>query len=431
MDDMKLLNREMKKQQLRRQIVPNPADVHIKNVSPPEEERKGGIFSFFFRHKIVSLFFVLLILAAAGSLFYWQRYHQYTEYAVSWEEELLGGENDIAAESSFAAYIQFGSNVVKYTKDGATYIDSRGKKVWTQPYEMKSPIAAVNGDYIAIADQQGNSIVICDRTGCQGTATTLLPIIKASISAQGVVVAILEDSKSNYLYWFRKDGAPLDISVKARLAGDGYPLDVSVSPSGEQVLCSYVYMNNGMLGSKVIFYDFSEIGKNVSAKRIVGGFEEPFAGALVPRVRFLTDTYSFACSDKGLTFFSSKNLASPEILAQVEIEGEINTLFYSENFVGIIALNGEGENPYRMEVFRQDGSLALKKEFDFSYRHASFGGEQIFLWNENSFQVYNLAGTKRYDGAFEDSIEYIAAGRFSNSYILTSPQIMREITLQR
>ena len=84
-----------------------------------------------------------------------------------------------------------------------------------------------------------------------------------------------------------------------------------------------------------------------------------------------------------------------------------------------------------MEVFRQDGSLALKKEFDFSYRHVSFGGEQIFLWNENSFQVYNLAGTKRYDGAFEDSIEYIAAGRFSNSYILTSPQIMREITLQR
>ena len=89
MDDMKLLNREMKKQQLRRQIVPNPADVHIKNVPPPEEERKGGVFSFLFRHKIVSLFFVLLILAAAGSLFYWQRYHQYTEYAVSWEEELL------------------------------------------------------------------------------------------------------------------------------------------------------------------------------------------------------------------------------------------------------------------------------------------------------------------------------------------------------
>lgn len=431
MDDMKLLNREMKKQQLRRQIVPNPEDVHIKNPPLPEEETKGGPLSFMARHKRLFLFLLVCLAAAAGSLFYWQRYHQYTEYTLSWEEDLLSGENDITAESSFTAYVDFGANIVKYTKDGATYIDSRGKKVWTQPYEMKSPIASVNGDYIAIADQQGNSIIICDRTGCQGTATTLLPIIKASVSAKGVVVAIVEDAKSNYLYWFRKDGAPLDISVKARLSGDGYPLDVSVSPSGDQVLCSYVYMNNGMLDSKVIFYDFSEIGKNVSAKRIVGGFEEPFAGTLVPRVRFLTDTYSFACSDKGLTFFSSKNLASPELIVQKEIAGEINTLFYSSDYVGVIALNAEGENSYRMEVFRQDGSQVLNKNFNFSYRHASISGDQIFLWNENSFQVYNMAGTKRYDGSFEDTIEHIAAGRFSNSYILTCPQQMREITLQR
>lgn len=431
MDDMKLLNREMKKQQLRRQIVPNPADVHIKNPPPPEEETKGGPFSFLFRHKFLLFLLLFFLAAVAGSLFYWQRYHQYTEYTLSWEEDLLSGDNDIAAESSFAAYIDFGANMVKYTKDGAMYIDARGRKVWTQPYEMKSPIASVNGDYIAIADQQGNDIIICDRTGCQGTAKTLLPIIKASISAKGVVVAILEDSKSNYLYWFRKDGAPLDISVKARLSGDGYPLDISVSPSGDQVLCSYVYMNNGRLDSKVIFYDFSEIGKNVSAKRIVGGFEEPFAGTLVPRVRFLTDTYSFACSDKGLTFFSSKNLASPELIVQKEIAGEINTLFYSEAYVGVIALNAEGENPYRMEIFRQDGSQVMNKDFNFSYRHASISGDQIFLWNENNFQVYNMAGTKRYDGSFEDTIEHITAGRFSNSYILTSPQHMREITLQR
>ncbi|MCI9592647.1 MAG: hypothetical protein HFG51_00650 [Lachnospiraceae bacterium] len=431
MDDMKVLNREMKKQQLRRQIVPNPADVHIKNLPPHEEESRSGFWAGFFRHKIIFLILLLFLIGAAGSLFYWQRYHQYTEYAVSWEEDLLSGDNDITAESSFVGYIDFGANVVKYTKDGATYIDARGKKVWTQPYEMKSPAAVVNGEYIAIADQQGNTIVICDRNGHQGTATTLLPITKASISAKGVVVAILEDSKSNYLFWFHKDGTPLDIKIKTRLSGDGYPLDLSVSPSGDQVICSYVYMNNGRMDNRVIFYDFSEIGKNVSAKRLVGGFEEPFTGTLVPRVRFLTDTYSFACSDKGLTFFSSKNLASPELLSQAEIAGEINTLFYSENYVGVIALTGEGENPYRMEVFRQDGSMVMKKEFNFSYQHASVSGDQILLWNENSFQVYNMAGTRRFDGSFEDAIEHIATGRFSNSYILTSPQKMREITLQR
>ena len=43
---------------------------------------------------------------------------------------------------------------------------------------MKSPIAAVNDGYAAIADQQGNSIYICDQSGCLGIATTVLPIVK-------------------------------------------------------------------------------------------------------------------------------------------------------------------------------------------------------------------------------------------------------------
>lgn len=432
MDDMKLLNREMKKQQLRRQIVPNPEEVHTeKRTAENNDLPPQGFFARIARHKLLLIFLLLIFAGIGGSVFYWRNYHQYTEYSISWEADLLAGENEIKAESSFTGYIDFGTNIVKYTKDGASYIDSHGKKVWTQPYEMKSPTAVVNGDFIAIADQQGNSIVICDRFGCQGTATTLLPIIKIGVSAKGVAVAILEDAKSNYLAWFRKDGEPIDISVKSRLSGDGYPLDLSVSPSGDQVICSYVYMNNGMLDSKVVFYDFSEIGKNVSAKRIVGGFDEPFSGTLVPRVRFLTDVYSFACSDKGLSFFSSKNLASPQLLSQTEIAGEINSLFYSPEYVGVIALTGEGENPYRMQIFKADGTQVMHKEFNFSYRHVSISGNQVILWNEGNFQIYNMMGTKRYDGSFEDTISHISAGRFSDSYILTSPQMMREMILQR
>lgn len=30
------------------------------------------------------------------------------------------------------------------------------KSIWTQSYEMKTPIININGDYAVIADQQGN-----------------------------------------------------------------------------------------------------------------------------------------------------------------------------------------------------------------------------------------------------------------------------------
>lgn len=116
-------------------------------------------------------------------------------------------------------YLSFGSNVLKYSKDGASYLDSQGKEVWIQSYEMKSPRACVNGNYAAIADQQGNSIYIFDKTGNTGIATTVLPIVKATVSSYGVVAAILEDSTSNYIYFFKRDGSALDVKIKALLGG--------------------------------------------------------------------------------------------------------------------------------------------------------------------------------------------------------------------
>ncbi len=53
-----------------------------------------------------------------------------------------------------------------------------------QSYEMRTPVVSVNGDFVAIGDQQGNSIYICDKNGTQGQATTLLPILRVTVSAK-------------------------------------------------------------------------------------------------------------------------------------------------------------------------------------------------------------------------------------------------------
>ena len=79
-----------------------------------------------------------------------------------WEKS-LAEENQEAAvkgEGSFCEYVDFGDGVIKYTKDGASYIDGRGKTIWIQSYEMKSPFVSVNGEFAAIGDKQGNSIYI-------------------------------------------------------------------------------------------------------------------------------------------------------------------------------------------------------------------------------------------------------------------------------
>lgn len=420
MSDLNSMNREIKKRQLRQQIVPSPPP------PPPEEDseeivRKARKRVRRKRLKIFLIISVVLIGAGIG-LFQYFRNYQYTDYEVVWEKEIK--------EGSFVGYMDFGSNVLKYSKDGASYIDNQGKEIWAQSYEMKSPVACVNGDYAAIADQQGNSIYIFDKAGYTGTATTLLPIIKATISAHGVVAAILEDSTANYIYFYKNDGSVLEITFKALLNGDvGYPVDISLSPDGTQLIGAYAYLKNGALNGRVAFHNFAEIGKS-KQNRLVGGFDEPYESSLVARVHFLDETYSCAFADNSVSFYSTKNALSPELLKQVVVEEEIRSVFYSNKYVGTIVNNAEGENPDRMNIYNADGSLVFSEAFHYQYTQADIDGERVILYNEDSCRVYDMSGRLKFEGTFDFPVSKIRNGRFPNTLLVTGPQNMKEIRLQ-
>lgn len=423
MSNITPMNREMKKNQLKRQVITNTGrnTDYEENSEEVVKKAKKQVYK-----KRLTILLALLLLLGAAALGYVQlkRYYKFSEYTIGWEKKLE------RAEGSFTGYINFGSNVLKYTKDGAAYIDEDGKEVWIQSYEMKSPIAAVNGDYAVIADQQGNSIYICDKSGKQGVATTLLPILKVTVSGKGVVAAILEDPKANYITMFKKDGAQLDITIKGLLGGEvGYPLDISLSPSGNQLIGSFAYIDSGLLKNKVAFYDFSEVGKNIPT-RLVGGFHEIFDTHLVPEVVFLDDTYSCAFADNSLSFFSSRNAMSPELLKQELIEEEIRSIFYSSDYVGIIVNAASGESDYRMDAYRKNGEKLFSQELDYDYLSVDIDGDHILLYNEDSCQMYNMWGTLKFQGEFDFAVTKVTNGKYPNTLIVTGPQAMKEIKLQ-
>lgn len=422
MSDMNSMSRESKKRQLRRQIVSSDTPVSRPGVRSEDSEEVVRKAHNKVRRRRLVIVVVLLVLITGGisAWIYYQRNYQYTSFETAWQIEIN--------EGSLVGYESFGSNVLKYTKDGASYIDNRGKNIWTESYEMKSPIAAVQGDYAAIADMQGNSIYICNLEGRQGQATTLLPISRIAVSGTGIVAVIQEDASSSYIDFYDQTGNKLDIQIKSRMGNNGYPMDISLSQDGTQLVCSYVYHQSGEVKSRVVFYDFSEVGKNIPT-RVVGGFDEQFAGTMVPRLTYMGEPYSCAFSGNGLTFFSSKNLASPELVVQVPIEEQIESVFYSDEYAAVIVRNTSGEFASRLEVYRKDGTHVLSKNFSYEYTGADIDGDLIILYNEDSCEIYNTAGVKKLYAAFDFPISKIRKGRFPDTLVVTGPQQMREIKL--
>ena len=472
MSDMQSMDRENKKRQLRQNIVQMPDN---ESEEPMDDDR---LAKYRRKKRIIAVAAVCFIAALGFTGYRYMNEYEYTGYSVQWERSMRytddAGKNAQAAEtsaadntesgetaaddtgtsgdnasgdtasaetsapaeasktvgdSSFVKFAMFGDNMIKYTKDGASYIDASGKTIWTQSYEMKTPIININGDYAVIADQQGNEMYICNKEGCTGTAKTQLPITKAAVSAKGVAAAVVEDSTASYIFYFKKDGESLGINIKMLLSGDGYPVDIALSPDGKQIVMSVMYMKNGAMKNKVAFYDFSEIGKNVN-NRFIAAFEEEFDDKMVGRVRYLNDQTVCAFSDKGLTFISVKNVIPDTNVTFVPVEEEIQSICYSDKYAAVVVDSTSG-SPYRLDVYNTDGKQVTSIDFDYAYTGVLIDGDRLILYNEESCREYNLDGHEKFNGQFDFSVSLVRAGKNrTNSLITAGSEVMKEIKLR-
>ena len=402
------IERENRKQELRRRVVDTKDLLQQQEAEQAQEKGKRRRS----RRRFLVFLAVVLVLGAlvAGAIYMMKR--PYTGFSQNWRNSFTG-ENGVS-ESDYEDYEIFGDGFLKVTRDGATYIDSSGKTIWNQSYEMNSPYVSISGDYCAIADQCKTAIYIMNKTGTTGQAETNLPITKISVAGTGVTYALLEDSKASYITVFSKEGAALDISIKSVLDGDGYPVDIAVSPDGTELIASFASIENGTIQNKVIFYNLSEIGQNAGSNRVVGGFTDDFSGHLAGRVHFSDDTHAQAFYDGGIAFFSTKVLTSPELSQKVEIEQTIQAITYADDYIGVITDNSDSEtsaDPYTLTVYRLNGQTVFSTPFQLNYTNFDIDQDRVLVYNNTTLQLYDMSGTLKYSGNIDTSISRARVAR--------------------
>lgn len=366
----------------------------------------------------------------------------YENASTAWSIPLAAGS--ASADSDYSEYQLLGNGFLKVTRDGASYIDDKGRTVWNQSYEINTPYAAVNGNYAAIAAQSGTSIYICGPDGPTGQAETTLPISRIAVSGHGVVYALLSKGTESYITVFSKEGSPLDISVKSVLDGDGCPVDLSVSPDGTELMVSYAYIDSGSVSNKVVFYNFSEVGQSAGSNRVVGGFSDDFAGHLCGRTYFADNSHAYAFYDGGAAFFSTRVLTSPSLLKNQQLAGTIRAIAYNENYAAFLTDNEgsafpeekkEGATPSdapslketssgnqasgkegssgnqvsnkdenaasRLTLLRNNGSLVFSVPYDSRCDDLTVDGDAVFITDAETIHVFDLHGRERFSGALD------------------------------
>jgi hypothetical protein len=429
--------REIRKQELRTRVV--DAGQLVRKEEKERQREKSRRESGKGRRGRILLFVIVVVLLAviAGTVVFLMR-RSFHSYAVNWTVNFNEEQQSNTVDSDYEDYEVYGRGFLKVTRDGASYLDQKGKTVWNQAYEMNTPYVSVNGEYCAVADQGKTTIFIMNMDGTTGQAETNKPINKIAVARTGVVYALLEDSAASYITVFSREGKALDISIKSVLDGDGYPVDIAVSPDGTELMASFAYIEGGTLQNKVVFYNLGEVGQSAGGNRVVGGFSDDFSGHLAGRVHFSDDTHAQAFYDGGIAFFSTTVLTSPELSAKVELDETIRSVAYDGDYVGIVTdNNGKDSNgdPYALTLYRLNGQVVFRRTFRFNYTGFVVDHRKVLLYNDKTLMVYDANGALKYNGDLNAAIHMARVQEdmtspFSMNVLVGSTGMMESVKLK-
>lgn len=300
--------------------------------------------------------------------------------------------------STQTTYLSFAGAVLHYSSDGAVLASADGTQIWNETYVMKTPVASANDDAVVIYDQEGTTMCVFNGKGLMGTVTTELPILKARVSSQGMVAAILEDKETTWINFYSPEGETI-ATGKTRIDSPGYPVDLDVSDNGELLVVSYVYVDGNTPTSYVAFYNFGTTGQN-QMDNMVSGYT--YADVLVPQVRFLADDTAAAIRDNGVTLYKGAQIPAESFTTDEETE--IVSCFVSESSVGLVTANREenSDDPYRLKLYNFSGKLIADKGFQAEYTTIRADGERILLYNDKQLSIFDLSGHEKFHGVIEE-----------------------------
>ena len=160
---------------------------------------------------------------------------------------------------------------------------------------FRSKIATC-GDVAAIGSYNGREIYVQNTDKQLGTITTTMPIRNITVSETGRVTTVLADTDVAWIMTYEADGTN-SYTGQAHMTDGGYPVSVSLSPDGELLAISYLYVDAGVVKSNVTFYNFGPVGENQS-DYMVSAYS--YSDLVVPKVQFMNNDTAFAVGDSRL-----------------------------------------------------------------------------------------------------------------------------------
>ena len=384
------------------------------------ERRQAGYKEKIIKHRLANVYRILLVLAAVIAIValitVQYKRHIYTSYDViaSVDTPSVPGSVDR----------RLGNSILTYSKDGAHCTDAKGNVTWNQTYEIQDIRLAICGSTVAIGAYNGRSIYVQNTEKQLSEITTTMPIRDLTVSSEGYVTVALDGTDVTMLYTYNPKGEVI-YQGQAHMTGSGYPASISLSPNGELLCVAYWYVDTGVLKTNVVFYNFGPVGENVN-DCVVSAWS--YTDTLIPQVQFMNDSTAFAVGDNRLLIYSGSH--SPVEVAVFMCDDEIESVFYSEKYIGLVMRSEDGEGLYRMDVYDTSAGKVGSFYINIEYTDIFFGQDNFVAYNETECMIMTLDGIEKFNGEFSKTVRLMLPAGNAYKYLLVTDNSIDTIQLK-
>lgn len=365
------------------------------------------------------VFGILLLVTAIVILVNSQINRNYKKYKVLHSIE--------RADSNTVQYKSYNGKILKYSRDGASAMNSKGEIIWNGSYDFKNPVAVTCENYVAIADIGGKEIYVYNGNDSGTRVEVLLPIVQVALANQGVIAVVLEDDTSTlvHLYDPYNTSEPLRVKIPTNTDTDGFPIDIALSKDGQKLVTSYINISSGVIESSLNFYNFDKVGQN-NVDRIVGS--RPYDKIIVPKIEFLNNNVICAYTENGFSIYSMKQI--PQDIFSQTFEEKIKSVCSYGNYIGIILENSVGETgKNQIIIYNLKGKKVLEKEIEYEYDTVTMAEDEVIFSTNTTCNILRFNGTEKFHYSFEQNIEYFMPIMNTEKYFMINDTEIQEIRL--
>ena len=320
------------------------------------------------------------------------------------------------------SYMNNYGTIIAYSKDGVSCIDEKGSTIWNMTYEMQNPIVKRSSNYVGVGDYNGHVISVIDNSGYISEIDTTIPIRDFSVSKEGLVAAILEDTGNSWVNLYDIKGNKIG-EIKATMSKTGYPLCVALS--GEVMAVSYLHVDSDTMKSGVTFYNFGGVGENVTDK-IVSSYEYP--DTVVPTLEFMNNELLMAVGDNRLMYFEGEKI--PKSTKDVLFTDNIIGVYHGSSQVCLVCYDTSGENKYRLDIYDTKGRLTGTYCYSMDFKDILVGNGVVLIYNEGQCIVVDSNGNEKYNDFFEEQVQFIATTSSDKKYLFVKERSLDTVRFE-